>query len=215
MAPPLTRWSPSRLLRPFLFLWFLLWLGTPAGCAPHRLRAPRSQPAAPRFLQEGGWQTLRAEHRVIVETRGERRVLRGVIAVARPDRFRLRALGPGGITLFDVVWIGGQARLLSSLRAAASGSLLDRLIGSVAGDLAAAYDLAPRPADRQVRLEGHAVIIQEPARQLRLTQFRSLAGKVYPQEITIDNLQGSYRVQVTAGETALDEPLDPALFPQE
>lgn len=185
------------------------------GCATPRLHAPHSQPAAPRLLQDGGWQTLRAEHRVIVETRGERRVLRGVIAVARPDRFRLRALGPGGITLFDVVWVRGQVRLLSSLRAAAPGSLLDRLIVSVAGDLAAAYDLAPRPTGRQVHLEGRAVLIQEPERQLRLTHFRSLAYKVYPQEMIIDNLQSSYRVQVTAGETVLDEPLDPALFPQE
>jgi hypothetical protein len=184
------------------------------GCL-HGPRPPQGQPAAPRLLEEGGWQTLRAEHRVVVETRGERRVLRGVIAVARPDRFRLRALGPGGITLFDVVWVGGQVRLLNSLRAAAPGSLLDRLIGSVAGDLAAAYDLTPRPAGRQVRLEGRAVIIQEPERQLRLTHFRSLAGKVYPQELVIDNLQSGYRVRVTAGETALDEPLDPALFPQE
>jgi hypothetical protein len=206
VAPSLTRWSPSWLL-------VLLIIGA-VGCAPQRLRPPRSQAAAPRLLDEGGWQTLRAEHRVLVETRGERRVLRGVIAVARPDRFRLRALGPGGITLFDVAWVGGQVRLLSSLQAAAPGSLLDRLIGSVAGDLAAAYDLAPRPPGRQVRLDGHAVIIQEPERQLRLTHFRSLAGKVYPQEMIIDNLQGGYRVQVTAGETALDEALDPGLFPQ-
>jgi hypothetical protein len=191
-------------------------LGATTGCIhPGSSRQLQGPPAAPRLLEDSGWQTLRAEHRVVVETRGERRTLRGVIAVARPDRFRLRALGPGGITLFDVVWMNGHVRVLSSLRAAAPGSLLETLITSVAGDLAAAYDLAPRPTDRKVRLEAHVVIIQEPERQLRLTHFRSLAGKVYPQEMLIHNLKSDYRVHVTAGETALDEPFDPALFPEE
>ncbi|MCU1281583.1 MAG: glycosyltransferase [bacterium] len=62
------------------------------------------------------WHTMRAEHRVTVEASGQKRTLRGLIAVERPDRFRLRALGPGGITLFDVVSVGGEVRIIESIK---------------------------------------------------------------------------------------------------
>ena len=98
-------------------------IGALAACGPRP--RPSATPAAagptvPAAI-DGGWQTLRAEHRVTVEVtlddgKRERRSLRGVVAVQQPDRIRLRALGPGGITLFDLLSVGGRVKVLESVR---------------------------------------------------------------------------------------------------
>ena len=93
--------------------------------------------------------------------------LRGVIVVERPGRFRLRALGPGGITLFDLLSVDGRTTVVQSLRDP-EGELFSRLLGSIAGDLASAYDLRSRPS------EGEATA----TRTVRAVELTSATGRL-------------------------------------
>ena len=100
---------------------------------------------------------MRAEHKVTVEAGGQKRTMRGLIAVQRPDRFRLRALGPAGLTLFDVISVGGEVQVVESIKDP-NASALGKILPSMAGDLQAAYDLEPRPAERTVAHEGDETV---------------------------------------------------------
>jgi Protein of unknown function (DUF3261) len=188
----------------------LIALAGCGGTAP-----PPAAPAPPTL--DGGWRTLRAEHQVTIDAAKEgggreQRTIRGVIAVARPDKFRLRALGPGGITLFDVLYRGGDIRILHALRDAGPGTPLERIARTMAGDLAAAYQLAPAPVERTARVEPSAIAVSEPGRDVRLTEFRAVDGKSAPTHLLIDNRTANYTVTVRVENLTLDEPLDPALF---
>jgi hypothetical protein len=172
------------------------------------------EPASIALVESPTWRTLSAEHRVIVTVtldggKREVRTLRGVIAVERPDRFRLRALGPAGITLFDLLVKGGQPRVISAIRKPGDGAAGDALAGviaSLAADLACAYTLEPRPPGRTVQQDGDAVVVAEPGRRVRLSRFA--AGLWRHAEIT----SGRYAVVVEVDEAEADPALDPALF---
>jgi hypothetical protein len=163
---------------------------------------------------EPRWRTLKAEHRVALEVlldggRRERRGLRGLIAVARPDRFRLRALGPGGLTLFDLVRVGGRVSVKESIRDAAKGVLAE-VVRSLADDLSAAYQLEPAPAERRVEAAGDAVLVREPGRQVRLSRFARLpGGETFTR---LDIREPRYTVAVDVVDVELDAALDPNLF---
>lgn len=184
-------------------------------CACARpLPAPRTA-ASVALVEDPAWQTLSAQHRVTVtvdrgEGKRETRSLRGLIAVKRPDRLRLRALGPAGITLFDLLVKQGQPKVLSSIRGpeSAAGRGLDEVIRSLAGDLACAYALEPSPPGRRFRLEGDAVLVEEPGRRVRLSDFAGTPPVWRKAEITA----GRYSVAVEVGEVEVDAALDPALF---
>ena len=191
---------------------FFCAIVTLCACGP---RGPAAHPAPP--SADGGWRTMRAEHSVEVtartpEGKEETRRLRGAIAVERPDRFRLRALGPGGITLFDVLAVAGKVTVVQALRDP-SGSGMERIIAAMAGDLGAAYGLKPAPVGRRTSVAADMVTVEEPERVVRLRAFRDGGGgRAYPGRIEIDNRAASYRVRIDVGETALDEALDPELF---
>jgi hypothetical protein len=174
-------------------LWMLALIV--ASCAHHR------PPAAELLPASEAWHTMRAEHRVTVEAGGQKRTLRGLIAVERPDRFRLRALGPGGITLFDVVSVAGEVRVIESIKDP-NASALGKILPSMAGDLQAAYDLLPRPADRKVERAGDETVVREAGRVVHETAAR----------IDIDNAAGAYKVHVEVGSVDKDVTLDPALW---
>jgi hypothetical protein len=178
-------------------LWMLaLLVGAAASCA----HAP--PPVSPELLASStAWNTMRAEHRVTVDAGGQRRTLRGLIAVQRPDRFRLRALGPAGLTLFDVVSVGGEVRVLSAIKDPGA-SALGKIVPSMAADLQAAYDLEPRPAGRTVEHAGGTTVIREPGRVVRET----------PSRIDIDDSGGGYKVRVDVIHVDKDVALDPALW---
>jgi hypothetical protein len=177
--------------------WMLLLL-VAASCA----HAPPS--AAPELLPAStAWHTMRAEHRVTVEAGGQKRSLRGIIAVERPDRFRLRALGPAGITLFDIVSVGGQVRVVEAIKDP-NASALGNILPSMGGDLQAAYDLTPRPPERTVRRQDGETVIRESGRVVRET----------PARIDIDDTAGSYKVHVDVVSVERDVALDPALWAQ-
>ncbi|MGZ3406110.1 MAG: hypothetical protein ACXVAN_06665 [Polyangia bacterium] len=175
-------------------LWMLA-LFVAASCAHVK------PPTAELLPASEAWHTMRAEHRVTVEAGGQTRTLRGLIAVERPDRFRLRALGPGGITLFDVVSVGGEVRVIESIKDP-NASALGKILPSMAGDLQAAYDLTPRPADRTVEHGDDETVVREAGRVVRETAAR----------IDIDNATGAYKVHVEVASVDKDVTLDPALW---
>ena len=179
--------------------WMLLLLLAASACA----HAPRGPVTADALPTSTAWHTMRAEHRVTVEAGGQKRTLRGLIAVERPDRFRLRALGPAGITLFDVVSVGGQVRVVEAIKDP-NASALGKILPSMAADLQAAYDLTPRPPQRTVTRQGAATVIRENGRTIRET----------PERIDIDNTAGGYQVHVDVGSVERDVTLDPALWAQ-
>ncbi len=178
-----------------------------AGCGP---RIGPAWPTAAPTLDEG-WRTMRAQHEatIDVDVQGghEVRHLRAVLAVERPDRLRLRALGPGGVALFDLLYRGGEVKVISSLRDAKSGSL-SRIAASMGGDLAAAFGLTPS----QRRIAGSEVVLEQPERTVRLSDFQMVGGHAVPLRISVDNRALHYHVAVKVGDVSLDEPLDPALF---
>ena len=198
-------------MRPLPFIAALILALAAPACGPRRLPGPRAAADA-----DGGWRTLRAEHLVTVDSAGkggrERRTMRAVIAVARPDRFRLRALGPAGITLFDLLYRGGEVTVLRALRDPSSSDLLGRVIAAMAGDLAAAYGLGPSPPGRTVERGPDRLVVREPGREVQLDDFFRLGGKVTAARITVDNRQIDYRVEVVVSEVVLDEALSEELF---
>ncbi|HEY1586510.1 MAG TPA: hypothetical protein VGH63_12535, partial [Polyangia bacterium] len=147
------------------------------------------------------WKTMRAEHKVTIEAGGQKRTLRGLIAVQRPDRFRLRALGPAGITLFDVVDVGGNVRVVESIKDPNAGALA-KILPSMAADLSAAYDLEPRPTERKLSHGESCEIIEEPGRRVCETPS------------SIDIVSGDYKVHVDVASVERDVALDPALWAQ-
>jgi len=162
------------------------------------------------------WKTLAAQHRVTVDVtldgdKHDKRTLRGIIAVGRPDRFRLRALGPAGITLFDLLVRNGEAKIVSAIRSpsdGAAGQALAGVITSLAADLACAYTLEPRPADRHVRKEGNTILVEEPGRVVMLSHFAGTPPVWRHAEIT----SGRYHVIVEVDAAEVDAVLDPSLF---
>ena len=108
---------------------------------PIIIKGPSVQP-----VQDIRWGTMRAVHRVSIDAaKGDGREqvsVRGMVAVERPDRFRLQAIGPGGITLFDLIKVGGDVKVVQSM-AGADSSLQQKVLLSIGADLSAMYDLEP------------------------------------------------------------------------
>ena len=173
-------------------------------------------PASAALVEAPAWKTLSAQHRVTVDVtldggKHDIRKLRGIVAVARPDRFRLRALGPAGITLFDLLVRNGEAKIISAIRSpsdGAAGQALAGVITSLAADLACAYTLEPRPADRRVRLDGDRVLVEEPGRVVKLSRFSGTPAVWRHAEIN----SGKYHVVVEVDAAEVDPALDPSLF---
>ncbi|HEY7957843.1 MAG TPA: hypothetical protein VII38_21220 [Polyangia bacterium] len=184
------------------------------GCGPRPRPAVSAAEVAPTLEPE--WHTLRAVHKVTVEVtlpngKTDKRSLRGVIAIERPDRFRLRALGPGGITLFDLLSVGGKVEVLKAIRDPRS-SQLGPIITALAGDLQAAFRLTPAPPGRKVAIEDGAVVVREPERTVRLTGWRKVSGRAVATRIEIENPGRHYTVHVEVSNIEVDPALDPALF---
>jgi hypothetical protein len=171
-----------------------------------------------------GWKTMRAEHNVsldVTKSDGthDKRRLRGALAAERPGKFRLRALGPAGITLFDLLVVDGRVKVMEAIKDPRA-SALGQVIASLAGDLSAALLLEPAPAGRTVATEDgrvpervpERVIVREPERVVTLSRFVAAGGHAVPTRIEVDNAPLHYHVEVDVGGLSLDEALDPALF---
>jgi len=97
-----------------------------------------------------GYAELKTVHEVTIvitpdENREEKRFVRGVLAVRRPDLFRLVLLGPGGIKLMDILYGAGRHKVLHLAPTLDRSSLLPTIIASLCQDIRAMYDLAPSP----------------------------------------------------------------------
>jgi hypothetical protein len=179
---------------------------------PIIIKGPTVQPVA-----DARWGTMRAVHRVFIDAAigdgREQNTVRGMLAVERPDRFRLQALGPGGIQLFDIVKVGGEVKVIQSM-AGASSSLQQKVLLSIGADLSAAYDLEPRLPSRvkNIGLKEGELRIVETERTVRCMQFKEVQGQSVPTHIEIDNTALNYKVVIDVESATLDEKLDPALF---
>lgn len=196
----------SRLLCLVSLLIFFL-----AACAP----TLPNRPTTPARVDES-WRTMRAEHFVhldVTKADGthDRRTLRGALAAERPNKFRLRALGPGGITLFDLLDVSGRVEVLQAIKDP-KASALGQVIASLAGDLSAALLLEPAPPGRKVSTEDGAVIVTEPDRTVRLSKFTLVGGHALPTRLDVENRPLRYRVEVDVGALEVDVSLDPELF---
>jgi hypothetical protein len=178
-----------------------LWLPAllVAACGP-RAMLPAAGPPKGAFA----WRTMRSEHSTTVtaQTReGARRTqhIRGLVAASRPDRLRLRALGPGGVTLFDLVARDGRCLVVSSSLASARRpqGRADEVLGSLCQDLRAVYRLAPQPG---------------AGTRISFADWRAIGSSVEPFRIVIEDSAAGFTADITVERTTLDEALDPALF---
>jgi hypothetical protein len=155
------------------------------GCA-HATARSRAAPDA-----AFGWQTLSAVHRVHVRSRDREgrpveRTIRGLFVAARqPDRFRVRALGPGDVTLFDLAYEGGGGcRVLEAARTPPP-----ELSRALCDDLAVAYRLGP---------------LRASTAQIEYGDWRSIAGRPTPFSITIRDPSAGYEAEIRVVDVTLD-----------
>ncbi len=99
-------------------------------------------------LTNDAYRTLKAVHRVALEItidhrRSEKRTFRGVLAIQRPDRFRLQILGPMGVKLIDLLYNGGKAQLIYLAKELSKSSRLPMIMDRVAEDIGVIYRLDP------------------------------------------------------------------------
>jgi hypothetical protein len=179
---------------------------------PIIIKGPIVQPVA-----DARWSTMRAVHRVHIDAaKGDGREqvdIHGMLAVERPDRFRLQAFGPGNIILFDIVKVGGDIKVIQGMRGADT-SLQQKVLLSIGADLSAAYDLEPKLPSRQKILglkEGELRVV-ETERTIRAQQFKEVQGQSVPTHIDIENSALNYKVSIDVESATLDDKLDPALF---
>jgi len=220
LRPALPGRAPAKTARAFSLLLGCLLLGgtglAGVGCdgktKPIIIKGPTVQPVA-----DARWNTMRAKHYVHIDAaKGDGREqidVQGLIAVERPDRFRLKALGPGGIEIFDIIKVGGDVKVVQSLPGADS-SLQQKVLLSIGNDLSAAYDLEPRLPSRvkNVGLKEGELRTVETERTVRAMQFKEVQGQSVPTHIEIDNTALNYRVVIDVAEASLDEKIDPAMF---
>jgi hypothetical protein len=190
----------------------LAGLGCENKTKPIIIKGPVVQP-----VSDVRWNTMRAVHHVHIDyPRGDGRgqlTVRGLIAVERPDRFRLQAFGPGNMTLFDLIKVGGDIKVVQGMPGT-DNQLEQKILLSIGADLAAAFDLEPRLPSRQKILglkEGELRIV-ETERTIRAQQFKEIQGQSVPTHVIIDNTALGYNVTIDVESASLDEKLDPALF---
>jgi hypothetical protein len=173
-----------------------------AACGPALPFTPAAPPPG-----AFAWRTMRAEQSTLVTARTRdgapavRRV-RGLLAAARPDRLRLTAVGPAGITLFDLVASGGRCagRAAGTSGAArpartSSGRSVDEVLGALCADLRAAYRLGPATGAR-----------------ITYGDWRPVGRSVEPHRLLIEDPGAGFSADVTVVRLTLDDELDGALF---
>ena len=166
----------------------LAGLGCENKTKPIIIKGPVVQP-----VSDARWNTMRAVHHVHIDfPRGDGRDsldVRGLIAVERPDRFRLQAYGPGNITLFDLIKVGGDIKVVQGMPGT-DNQLEQKILGLKEGELR----------------------IVETERTIRAQQFKEIQGQSVPTHVIIDNNALGYNVVIDVESASLDEKLDPALF---
>lgn len=132
----------------------LATLALVAGCATIR---PSGSPAAPPGAFD--WNTMRAEHRVLIAAKADTHKVHGLFLARRSDgRFRVRALGPGDMTLFDVAGDANGCRVIEAAREPSA-----EMVRALCENLRSAYHLPGAKQGGEVRyddwrtVQGHPV----------------------------------------------------------
>lgn len=214
-ARPAATQKSSSLRRTSGALLGALLCGALAGCPGPKVVIIPGPIVAP--VADARWRTMQAVHRVFIDAaKGDGReqvTVRGLISVERPDRFRLRALGPGNITLFDILKVGGDVKVIQGVPGVDS-ALQGKVLLSIGADLSAAYDLEPALPSRNktVGFKEGEVRVTETERTIRLQQYKEARGQAIPTHIEIQNTALNYNVTIDVAEADLDVKLDPMLF---
>jgi hypothetical protein len=161
-------------------------------------------PAAPPPPGAMAWRTLRAEHATVVtarlpDGRTERRRVRGLLVAARPDRMRLRALGPADVTLFDLLDRDGRCVVVAGPggAAATAGGPMAGVLTALCHDLRAAYRLGTAPA-------GQA--------RISYGDWRPVGASREPFRILVDDPAAGFTADITVTRLTLDAAVEPDLF---
>ena len=150
------------------------------------------------------WRTLSAEHNTLVSvrlqdgsTRHQR--VRGILALERPDRLRLRVLGPASVTLFDLLASQGKCSVVSWPygTAPAQGSPASQILRALCHDLLAAYGLGPKPS---------------PATTITYGDWRRVFGSLEPFRVRLENKAHGYSADIRVVRLAVDPNLPPDVF---
>ncbi len=196
----------------FAFAFAFAFTFTCAGCA-HRTTV--TAPVAATWEQT--WKTMSVQHvaelTVVVEPgKVERRKMRALLAIERPGKFRMRALGPGGLTLFELVMNGADATVKNAIRDP-KGTVLDKVTQSLITDLVAIYRLEPFYESHSNDLAGKEAIYQATGRKIRLGRFVRVGGHAIATRIAIEvTAPITYAASIDVSDIEIDQPLDAALF---
>jgi hypothetical protein len=150
------------------------------------------------------WRTLRADHTTVVtarlpDGRVEQRRVRGLLAAARPGRLRLRALGPGDMTLFELIDRDGRCVVLNGPAGTPPlpESTMARVLTSLCHYLRVAYRLGPAPAG---------------TRRISYGDWRPVGDSREPFRLLIDDPAAGFTADITVTRLTLDDALAPELF---
>jgi hypothetical protein len=141
--------------------------------------------------------TLSAQHEVTVwahDREGHEvvRKLRGLLIARAPDRLRVRALGPGDITWFDIVSADGKCWTVEAVRTPP-----EDLLRALCDDLRAAFALGPTP----------------PELRIAYADWVRTGDAAAPRSIWLENPTRGYRVLIRTQRLEIDVPLPPAAIP--
>ena len=136
---------------------------------------------------------MRAQHRVTLHRGGEGRKFRGLFLARRSDgRFRVRALGPGDVTVFDVVGDANGCRVLEGPQTAQP-----EVYTNLCSDLRAAYQLPGGHGDAEVKY----------------ADWRTVAGYPVAWKTYVRVPKNGWEVWIEVRDVELDVSVDDAALP--
>ena len=199
-----------------------------AGCCPSA-RTPAALPsrAASRAdLQRAarevdGFRRLREQHDVVLElsvgngVRRERAT--GLLAVERPGKLRLVALGPAGVKLFDLRVVRDRVEVLAVIGSAAQRDRLRAVLQIVARDLQALYRIGPFRIGGRLEpslwADQRGVVASARVDGLSMRYARyDAAGKLRRPRWMQMRREGRYVVTISVRRVEVDPELDRRLF---
>jgi len=123
------------------------------------IASPNSTDMLARAFQfNDGYKTLTSVHRVEAEiaqsqSPTKKYGFKGIIAIQRPDRFRLRVLGPMDVKFLDLVYLQGKVQIIHFSEQIQKQSKLLDIFEGIADDIKAIYRLDPHPTILKTKIE--------------------------------------------------------------
>ncbi|MCA9664660.1 MAG: hypothetical protein KC503_03700, partial [Myxococcales bacterium] len=141
----------------------------------------------------------------------------GLLAIERPGKLRLVALGPAGVKLFDLRVVGERVEVLAVIGSARQRDRLRPALHMIARDLQALYRIGPfriggRFAPR-LEVDQRAVVARARVDGLRMRYARyDAAGKLRRPRWMQMRREGRYVVTISVRRVEVDPELDRRLF---